>query len=192
MSSGPRRKGRRRRLLVPWLVALIAPACVQSTTERSTATVTRHGRSSGAEARAEPERDAGGADVPVEPGPELGDVPDAPAPRDDRPALEVLEGRASYYADRFEGRSTASGEPYRGSELTAASRDLPFGTIVRVVRVDTGASVIVRVNDRGPFGDHRRILDLSRAAAEQLDMIRAGVIEIRAEILERGEGRRRR
>jgi rare lipoprotein A len=58
---------------------------------------------------------------------------------------------------------------------------------VRVVRVDTGASVVVRVNDRGPFRDRRRILDLSRAAAEQLDMIRAGVIDIRAEILERPE-----
>ena len=70
------------------------------------------------------------------------------------------------------------------SFTTAASRDLPFGTIVRVVRVDTGASVVVRVNDRGPFGDRRRILDLSRAAAERLDMIRAGVVTIRAEILE--------
>ncbi len=99
--------------------------------------------------------------------------------------LETSTGRASYYADSLAGNATASGEPYEPSELTAASRDLPFGTRVRVTRVDTGASVVVRINDRGPFGDHGRILDLSRAAAERLDMIRAGVVEVRAEILER-------
>jgi rare lipoprotein A len=96
---------------------------------------------------------------------------------------EVLTGRASYYNDRFTGRRTANGERYDPAALTAASRDLPFGTRVRVTRVDTGASVIVRINDRGPFRDHRRILDLSRAAAQELDMIRAGVIEIRVEVL---------
>jgi rare lipoprotein A len=103
-----------------------------------------------------------------------------------RPAgvTQVLEGRASYYSDRLAGRSTASGEPYDPRRLTAASRDLPFGTRVRVTRVDTGASVVVRINDRGPFRDRRRILDLSRAAAERLDMIRAGVVDIQAEILE--------
>ncbi len=103
---------------------------------------------------------------------------------DDRRPLRVLEGRASYYADSLAGNHTANGDIYDPAKLTAASRDLAFGTIVRVVRVDTGASVVVRVNDRGPFGDRRRILDLSRAAAERLDMIRAGVITIRAEILE--------
>ena len=111
----------------------------------------------------------------------------APAPSDDRPALEVLTGRASYYSDRLAGRHTANGDVYDPSALTAASRDLPFGTEVRVVRVDTGASVVVRVNDRGPHRDHSRILDLSRAAAEALDMISAGVIEIRAEIIARPE-----
>jgi rare lipoprotein A len=102
----------------------------------------------------------------------------------DRRARRTMRGRASYYSDRFTGRSTANGDRYDPRQLTAASRTLPFGTIVRVTRVDTGASVIVRVNDRGPFRDHRRILDLSRAAAERLDMIRAGVIDIRAEVLE--------
>lgn len=96
-----------------------------------------------------------------------------------------MTGRASYYADSLAGNATASGEPYVPSELTAASRDLAFGTVLRVTRVDTGASVEVRVNDRGPFGDHSRILDLSRAAAERLDMIRAGVVEISVEVLER-------
>lgn len=102
-------------------------------------------------------------------------------------AIATFEGRASYYADRFEGRSTASGEPYRASERTAASRDLAFGTILRVTRADTGESVIVRVNDRGPFGDRSRVLDLSRSAAEALEMIRRGVIDVRVEILERPE-----
>lgn len=100
---------------------------------------------------------------------------------------EVLEGRASYYADSLAGNSTASGEPYDPAAYTAASRDLPFGTRVRVTRLDSAgepmASVIVRINDRGPHRDHSRILDLSRAAAEALDMIRAGVVNIRAEIL---------
>ena len=104
--------------------------------------------------------------------------------------LQVLEGRASYYSDRLAGRSTASGEPYRPTELTAASRDLPFHSLVRVSRLNADdevmASVVVRVNDRGPFGDRRRILDLSRAAAERLDMIRAGVVNVRVEVLRLG------
>ncbi|MFK7990661.1 MAG: septal ring lytic transglycosylase RlpA family protein [Sandaracinaceae bacterium] len=98
-------------------------------------------------------------------------------------AERVLEGRASYYSDTLAGHTTANGETYDPGALTAASRDLPFGTRVRVIRVDTGETVTVRINDRGPFGDRRRILDLSRAAAEQLSMIRAGVVEIRAEVL---------
>ncbi len=101
--------------------------------------------------------------------------------------LRVLTGRASYYADSLAGNTTANGETYAPRAFTAASRDLAFGTLVRVVRLgpDGGdlASVVVRINDRGPFRDHRRILDLSRAAAEALDMIRAGVVPIRAEIL---------
>jgi rare lipoprotein A len=157
------------------LMSALFSSCVRPSHEHSSFTITRS-RHAGGESRE--------STIEVEPiaeeVPETGDAPD------DREPIEVLEGRASYYADRFEGRSTASGEPYRARELTAASRDLPFGTLVRVVRVDTGASVIVRVNDRGPFRDHSRILDLSRAAAEALDMIRSGVIDIRAEVLERG------
>lgn len=107
-----------------------------------------------------------------------------------RRALATLEGRASYYADSLEGNHTANGERYDPRAFTAANRELPFGTVLRVIRVDTGTSVIVRVNDRGPFGGRGRILDLSRAAAESLDMIRRGVITVRAEILEYGEGRR--
>jgi len=109
----------------------------------------------------------------------------------DREPLEVLHGRVSYYSDRLAGHRTANGERYQPRLFTAASRDLPFGTIVRVVRDDDGRAVTVRVNDRGPFGDHGRILDLSRAAADQLDMIRAGVVTVRAEVLERGASRHR-
>jgi rare lipoprotein A len=95
----------------------------------------------------------------------------------------VLEGKASYYADSLAGRSTASGEPYDPKKLTAAHLSLKLGTRIRVTRVDTGASVVVKVNDRGPYGGRGRIVDLSRRAAEKLDMIRAGVVDVRVEVL---------
>ncbi|MEM6959067.1 MAG: septal ring lytic transglycosylase RlpA family protein [Myxococcota bacterium] len=102
---------------------------------------------------------------------------------------ETFEGRVSYYSDRLAGRSTASGEPYRPELFTAASPSLPFGTRLRVTRLSPSgeamASVEVRVNDRGPNGGRGRILDLSRAAAEALDMIRAGVVTVRVEVLGR-------
>lgn len=97
---------------------------------------------------------------------------------------EVLRGDASYYASFFSGRKTASGERYDPKKLTAANRTLPLGTRLRVTRVDTGRSVVVTVNDRGPFGKRRRILDLSRAAAEKLDMIGAGHAEVQAVVVE--------
>ena len=100
--------------------------------------------------------------------------------------VDVLEGLATYYSDSLAGNHTASGEIYDPRALTAASRDLPFGTVVRVVRVKNGRSVTVRINDRGPWGDRNRILDLSRAAAEELDMIHDGVVKVRAEILKYG------
>jgi rare lipoprotein A len=106
----------------------------------------------------------------------------APVPGGERVA-EVLEGRASYYADSLAGNRTASGERYDPKALTAAHRDLPFGTRVRVVRQDNRKSVVVRINDRGPFGKRARIIDLSRAAAEQIDMVRAGVVQVRVEVL---------
>jgi rare lipoprotein A len=110
-------------------------------------------------------------------------TPRAGDPRGGYRVLATYTGRASYYSDRLAGRPTASGEPYDPTLLTAANRELAFDTLVRVTRLDTGASVIVRINDRGPFGNRRRILDLSRAAAERIDMIRAGVVEVRAEVL---------
>lgn len=94
-------------------------------------------------------------------------------------------GEASYYSDALAGRPTASGEPYDPKQLTAASRTLPFGTVVEVTRVDTGERTIVRINDRGPFGNRGRIIDLSKAAAKELRMLRPGVVPVRLRILHR-------
>jgi rare lipoprotein A len=107
----------------------------------------------------------------------------------DAPALDVLRGRASYYHDGLAGRPTATGEPYDPRGFTCAHRTLPFGTVLRVSLADDETRrVTVRVNDRGPFGDARRIVDLSRAAAEQLGIIRRGVADVRVELIVRGEG----
>jgi rare lipoprotein A len=95
----------------------------------------------------------------------------------------ILRGEASYYADYFNGRKTANGERYDPRKLTAANRTLPFGTRVRITRLDTGRSVVVRVNDRGPFGKRRRIFDLSKAAARELDMLHAGRANVEAIVL---------
>lgn len=98
------------------------------------------------------------------------------------PADQV--GRASFYADSLAGNRTASGERYEPTALTAAHRELPFGTVVDVRRPDTGAMVRVRINDRGPFAGKGRIIDLSRRAAEALDMMRAGVVDVEIRIVE--------
>lgn len=89
------------------------------------------------------------------------------------PAFDVSTGTASYYADRFTGKRTASGEAYDPEDFTAAHRSLPFGTHVRVTDMQSRRSVIVRVNDRGPWGKGR-IIDISRAAARELGLIRRG------------------
>lgn len=83
-------------------------------------------------------------------------------------------GKASYYANKFHGRKTASGERYNKTAFTAAHRTLPFGTMARITNFATKKSVVVRINDRGPF-TKRRVIDLSAAAAEALAMKRAGV-----------------
>lgn len=103
-----------------------------------------------------------------------------------RRALGTLRGEASYYGGKFAGRRTASGELFDPTRYTAAHRTLPFGTVLRVTRLDTGGVVYVRITDRGPFGKKRRILDLSEGAADLLDMRRRGIAEVRAEIVERG------
>ena len=95
---------------------------------------------------------------------------------------QVIVGQASWYGGKFHGRKTASGERFDMNGLTAAHRTLPFGTKVRVVNEETGQSVVVRVNDRGPWG-HGRIIDLSRAAAERIGLRHAGVGRVKVEVL---------
>ena len=87
------------------------------------------------------------------------------------------KGKASYYADKFDGRKTASGEIFRQNKLTAAHRTLPFGTMVTVKNPANGKTVTVRVNDRGPFVSGR-IIDLSRAAANAIDIVKQGVASV--------------
>ncbi len=92
-------------------------------------------------------------------------------------------GTASYYAAKFHGRRTASGETFDLNGMTAAHRTLPFGTKVRVINARTGASVIVRINDRGPF-TKGRLIDVSRAAAEKLGIVGAGHGTVELELLD--------
>lgn len=108
-----------------------------------------------------------------------------------RKALSTQRGAASFYADRFRGRLTANGERYDPNAYTAAHRSLPFGTVVRVVHESSGDWVLVRVNDRGPYGPGRRIVDLSRQAAQRLSMINDGVVRVRLEVLQLGDGKYR-
>ena len=91
-------------------------------------------------------------------------------------------GIASWYGPGFHGNRTASGEVYDMYAMTAAHRTLPFGTIVRVVDLDTGKSVVVRINDRGPFVEGR-IIDLSYAAAVELGMVKKGLARVGIQIL---------
>lgn len=95
---------------------------------------------------------------------------------------QTERGEASYYADSFQGKPTASGEPYDRNKLTAAHRTLPFGTRLRVTRTDNGKSVVVKVNDRGP---HKagRIVDLSYAAAAQVGLVRDGIAPVKIEVV---------
>jgi peptidoglycan lytic transglycosylase len=95
-----------------------------------------------------------------------------------QPVVYQATGLASYYARGFNGYKTASGERYRSDKLTAAHPTLPFGTVVKVVRVSNGRTVVVRINDRGPFVKGR-IIDLSYAAARKLGMLADGLAKVR-------------
>ena len=88
------------------------------------------------------------------------------------------EGLASYYADKFHGRTTANGESFNNYDLTAAHKSIPFNTYVNVVNRDNGRNVIVRINDRGPYAKDR-IIDLSKAAALHLDAFFKGIIPVK-------------
>ncbi len=91
-------------------------------------------------------------------------------------------GIASWYGPGFNGRMTASGERFDENEITAAHRTLPMPSIVRVTRTDTGKSIVVRINDRGPFA-HGRIIDLSKGSAQALNMIGVGTAQVRVTYL---------
>lgn len=95
----------------------------------------------------------------------------------------VQYGVASYYSDEFHGKKTASGEIFNKWTFTCAHRTLPFGTKVKVVNLKNGKSVIVRVNDRGPFVKGR-IIDLSFAAAKKIDMIKDGVVRVKIMVVQ--------
>lgn len=107
---------------------------------------------------------------PKEP-PEI-DFPDA-----DKPGKKIEEGMASWYGPKFHGKLTANGEEYDMHQLTAAHRTLPFNSIIKVKNKDNGKTVLVRINDRGPFAKNR-IVDLSKKAAQEISMIGTGTAPV--------------
>jgi rare lipoprotein A len=118
--------------------------------------------------------------------PEIGAAPGAVVARASAPRgpLENVQvGYASWYGRRFAGRRTANGERFDPEKMTAAHLTIPFGTWVEVRRVDTGRSVRVRITDRGPFGHADRIIDLSRAAARRLGLLRSGMARVEVRIV---------
>jgi rare lipoprotein A len=93
-------------------------------------------------------------------------------------------GKASYYANRFNGRRTASGHLYYQDAYTAAHRTLPLGTWVKVTNIRNQRSVVVQITDRGPFADPSRIIDLSHRSASDLEMRESGVVPVRLEVVQ--------
>ena len=101
---------------------------------------------------------------------------------DDEVPAWMQSGRVSWYGPGFHGRRTANGEIFDTNELTMAHRSLAFGSRVRVTNLDNGRSIVVRVNDRGPYV-RGRIADLSHAAASQLGFVEDGIIQARIELI---------
>ncbi|WP_447757975.1 septal ring lytic transglycosylase RlpA family protein [Sphingopyxis fribergensis] len=95
---------------------------------------------------------------------------------------EIDGGMASYYGNELAGNRTASGERFDPGQLTAAHRSLPFGTMVRVTNTSNGDSVVVRINDRGPFS-RGRVIDVSQAAAREIGMHRSGTARVKLALL---------
>jgi rare lipoprotein A len=93
-------------------------------------------------------------------------------------------GKASYYSNKFQGRKMANGDPYRKGKLTAAHKTLPFGTKVKVTNQQNGKTVKVKITDRGPH-TRNRIVDLSLAAANRLDMVDAGTAPVKLKVIRR-------
>jgi rare lipoprotein A len=103
-------------------------------------------------------------------------------------SAQTQTGKASFYADKFEGARTASGEKYKKKKLTGAHKSLPFGTKVRVTNLANNQSVIVTINDRGPYIDGR-VIDVSKAAAEKLGFVNQGLAEVQLEVIDPGDGK---
>jgi rare lipoprotein A len=99
------------------------------------------------------------------------------------PAFSLQEGYASWYGGKFNGRLTSNGEVFDTNVKTAAHKTLPFGSIVKVVNLENGKSTVVRINDRGPFVEGR-IIDLSRAAAEELGMVSQGIAKVSVQVVD--------
>jgi rare lipoprotein A len=111
------------------------------------------------------------------------------------PPAKTFVGLASFYGPGFHGRETANGEIFNQRAMTAAHRTLPLGTVVRVTNLENDRSVVVRINDRGPYGrNYRRgtIIDVSKGAAERLRFIRDGLVQVRVEVVEAPAGTDRR
>jgi hypothetical protein len=109
-------------------------------------------------------------------------VEDASPANTEVAVASTQNGVASWYGPGLHGNRSASGEVFNQNALTAAHRSLPFGTRVRVTNMRNGRSVIVRINDRGPFS-HSRLIDLSRAAADEIGMVSTGTAQVRLEVL---------
>ncbi|HUH63840.1 MAG TPA: septal ring lytic transglycosylase RlpA family protein [Terracidiphilus sp.] len=116
--------------------------------------------------------------------------PDSPAPKSPKRRHDMLHGIASWYGSVFDGHRTASGESFDMNALTACHPSLPFGTLVRVVNLANKRSVVVRINDRGPLGQGR-VIDLSYAAAGELDITQRGLARVTLEVLSLGQPRPR-
>jgi rare lipoprotein A len=112
--------------------------------------------------------------------------PPAPPPVAQKPPPFTQVGMASYYGAGFNRKPTADGEAFNANALTAAHRSLPLNSKVRVTNLENGRSVIVRINDRGPFDKHR-IIDLSAKAARELGMTHDGVARVKLELVDEGE-----
>ena len=127
--------------------------------------------------------------APVPATPEPSSPQAAPAPRPQVPTGDIERGRVSLYGEDFAGKTTANGETFNPDALTMAHRTLPFGTRVRVTNLENQRSVVVTVNDRGPFVAGR-IADLSLGAARQIGMVASGVIDAILEVIAPGSGKR--
>ncbi|GAA4403960.1 hypothetical protein GCM10023187_20530 [Nibrella viscosa] len=113
---------------------------------------------------------------------------------DTQKVLETQNGMATYYSKWFQGKETANGENFDNRDPTAAHRTYPLGTVVRVTNLEEGGkSVVVRINDRGPYGENWEegtIIDLSQAAAKQLGMMKDGQVDVKVEVLTWGDNQR--